>query len=315
MGRPDIPADIRRAVLVEAGHRCAIPRCNQTELDIHHIVPWADCQKHEYSNLIALCPICHRRAHQGDIDRKSLFIYKENLAKEFSRQDNGTFHAEPIEIKRRLKELNTSSPGFHFQFDFPDFPNPVERIVSRNIEAWGLELLAKFQDDQADWDKSPEMLPEHYHNWPSKLTGDYAIVRRDDRVISIRYTSDLYFTGAAHGSRETRVLNYALAPFRPVTLDYLLGGNERLPALASLIRERLASTGRYSEQWLTSGTEPTPYNFSLFVLHPHGLSFIFPEYRIASYAEGEQEIYLDFRELAEVCDPQVLASVEALEDV
>ncbi|WP_156510907.1 HNH endonuclease [Pseudomonas sp. p21] len=21
------------------------------------------CQKHEYSNLIALCPICHRRAH------------------------------------------------------------------------------------------------------------------------------------------------------------------------------------------------------------------------------------------------------------
>lgn len=49
MSRPDIPADIRRAVLVEAGHRCAIPRCNHTELDVHHIVPWADCQKHEYS--------------------------------------------------------------------------------------------------------------------------------------------------------------------------------------------------------------------------------------------------------------------------
>src|SRR5450830_1420091 len=72
LSRPAIPAEIRRAVLVEAGHRCAIPRCDQTELDIHHIVPWETCRKHEYSNLIALCPLCHRRVHNGDIDRKAL---------------------------------------------------------------------------------------------------------------------------------------------------------------------------------------------------------------------------------------------------
>jgi HNH endonuclease len=66
-------------VLVEAGHRCSIPACRYIEVDVHHIVPWAQCQAHEYDNLIALCPNCHRRADRGEIDRKSLRLYKINL--------------------------------------------------------------------------------------------------------------------------------------------------------------------------------------------------------------------------------------------
>jgi HNH endonuclease len=77
--RPPISADLRRRVLVEAGHRCAIPTCRHIEVDIHHIVPWASCHAHEYDNLIALCPNCHRRADRREIDRKSLRLYKVNL--------------------------------------------------------------------------------------------------------------------------------------------------------------------------------------------------------------------------------------------
>ena len=77
--RSPIPAEIRRRVLVEAGHRCAIPTCRYIEVDVHHIIPWSDCQAHEYDNLICLCPNCHRRAGKGEIDRKSLRLYKLNL--------------------------------------------------------------------------------------------------------------------------------------------------------------------------------------------------------------------------------------------
>ena len=77
--RPAIPTEVRRRVLVEAGHRCAIPTCRYIEVDAHHIIPWETCQKHEYENLIALCPNCHRRADKGDIDRKALRMYKANL--------------------------------------------------------------------------------------------------------------------------------------------------------------------------------------------------------------------------------------------
>lgn len=77
--RSPMPAEVRRRVLVEAGHRCAIPTCRHIDVDIHHIIPWAQCQQHEYDNLIALCPNCHRRADAGQIDRKALRLYKFNL--------------------------------------------------------------------------------------------------------------------------------------------------------------------------------------------------------------------------------------------
>jgi len=77
--RPAIPKPLKRRVLVEAGHRCAIPTCRHIEVDVAHIVPYEKCKAHKYENLIALCPNCHRRADKGEIDRKSLRMYKANL--------------------------------------------------------------------------------------------------------------------------------------------------------------------------------------------------------------------------------------------
>lgn len=78
--RPPIPAEIKRAVLVEAGHRCAIPTCRATTMELAHIKPWAKVQEHTFDNLIALCPNCHTRFDKGEIDRKAMGMYKENLA-------------------------------------------------------------------------------------------------------------------------------------------------------------------------------------------------------------------------------------------
>lgn len=95
--RPPIPAPMKRQVLVEAGHRCAIPTCRDAaNIDVHHIVPWEKCLKHEADNLIALCPSCHRLAHDGKIDRKSLKKYKEicqKLAEPPAHHDNNSVHA------------------------------------------------------------------------------------------------------------------------------------------------------------------------------------------------------------------------------
>jgi len=66
--------------LVEAGHRCAIPTCQHPAYEVAHIIPWAQCQAHEFENLIALCPNCHTRYDTGQgIDRLSMQMYKHNL--------------------------------------------------------------------------------------------------------------------------------------------------------------------------------------------------------------------------------------------
>jgi hypothetical protein len=80
MKRPDIPRQLRRDILVEAGHRCAIPTCRAPLYDAAHIVAFKEVKEHRFENLIALCPNCHRQYDRGDIDRKSLRQYKANLS-------------------------------------------------------------------------------------------------------------------------------------------------------------------------------------------------------------------------------------------
>lgn len=78
--RPVIPKQIQREVLIESGHRCAIPTCRQTTTEIAHIIPWSKIKKHEFDNLIALCPNCHSRFDKGEIDGISMIQYKLNLS-------------------------------------------------------------------------------------------------------------------------------------------------------------------------------------------------------------------------------------------
>ena len=75
-----MPRELEREVLVESGHRCAIPTCHQIPVEIAHIIPWAKVQEHTFDNLIALCPTCHSRYDHAEIDRKAMQQYKANLS-------------------------------------------------------------------------------------------------------------------------------------------------------------------------------------------------------------------------------------------
>lgn len=79
MARINLPAELKRKVLVEAGHRCAISTCRDTTTEISHIIPYSKVKNHTFDNLIALCPNCHTRFDKGEIDAKSILIYKKNL--------------------------------------------------------------------------------------------------------------------------------------------------------------------------------------------------------------------------------------------
>ncbi|MFD6949893.1 HNH endonuclease signature motif containing protein [Nocardiopsis sp. NPDC060348] len=111
-GRPAIPRELKRAVLVEAGHRCAIPTCRAYPVEIEHIDDWAQVREHSFENLIALCPTCHRRKGDGpdQIDRKSLRQYKTNLA--LLNQRYGDFERRVLEHFARLPNNDiVSLPG------------------------------------------------------------------------------------------------------------------------------------------------------------------------------------------------------------
>ncbi|MBK1856401.1 HNH endonuclease [Verrucomicrobiaceae bacterium 5K15] len=102
--RPAIPAELARSVKIEAGHKCAVPTCGQTPVELAHIEPWAKVKKHEFHNLIALCPTCHTRFDSGVIDRKAMKIYKANLSK-------GADFGEKLD--RRVERLEAQAKNPH----------------------------------------------------------------------------------------------------------------------------------------------------------------------------------------------------------
>ena len=74
-GRPSIPRDITRRILVEAGHRCAV--CGvPSPLERAHIVPWHNRNSHRQEDLICLCSNCHQRADLEKWGEKTLREYK-----------------------------------------------------------------------------------------------------------------------------------------------------------------------------------------------------------------------------------------------
>lgn len=109
-GRPDIPAGLKRRVLIEAGHRCAIPTCRTVPVELAHIVPWAKVREHSFENIIALCPTCHTRYDNGDIDLTAMKMYKANL---------GIVSGRYGEIERRVLDQLAESGGKLTRFRLP----------------------------------------------------------------------------------------------------------------------------------------------------------------------------------------------------
>lgn len=99
-----VPAGVKRAVLVEAGHRCAIPTCRASTTEFAHIKPWRVVREHRFENLIALCPTCHTRFDKGEIDQKAMAQYKANL---------GIINGRYGEIEQRVLTLFAENPDIN----------------------------------------------------------------------------------------------------------------------------------------------------------------------------------------------------------
>lgn len=59
---------------------CAICGWNKTSCDVHHIIPVSNGGKNEITNLITLCPNCHRMIHRNLISEEKLKKFRESWA-------------------------------------------------------------------------------------------------------------------------------------------------------------------------------------------------------------------------------------------
>ena len=151
MDRTHIPAELKRRVLVEAGHRCAIHTCKHPAVDVHHIIPWSQSQEHSYENLIALCPNCHRRADSGEIDRQSLLAYKARVRARFDLPNGRDESDQQKRLKTRMDRSKHSGeqrespylwapsrvPGVHgFRAEVEEVNNAVAALAFDEVQTF-----------------------------------------------------------------------------------------------------------------------------------------------------------------------------------
>lgn len=292
MERTAIPAEIRRDVLCEAGHRCAVPRCLYPDVEIHHIVPWETCKSHDFENLIALCANCHRRADSGEIDRKALRLYKSRLSAGI-----GIIHGASSTTALpagRLNEIQAGRPGYEFQFEYPVFESADLRPVTADLEAWGNQLLHEHRRSHA----LDESFDFEIMGGPNTTEGAFELVRDDPTVLSLKYRLIRYGSGAAHSNGRSVTWTYLKNPLYTITLeDLFMPASRYLDLLSRLSRESLLRSGERDEKWVYGGTEPEAKHFTAFNVSPSGLLLTFDEYPVDCYAAGPQIVEVPFMEL------------------
>lgn len=136
-GRPAIPEEIKRQVLAEAGHRCAV--CGLTgPLELAHIEPWHKTRNHESNNLISLCSNCHSLADKEEWGKKTLAAYKQ--IPWVLRQNNAQSSAEAGP---------TVDLDIHIRIEFSEFNDMRERLLKYSLAGFleispeRVEILSK----------------------------------------------------------------------------------------------------------------------------------------------------------------------------
>ena len=73
-----VPRPLKRALIREAGGKCANPGCANSRSHFHHIQDWAVYETHDQKHMIAICPACHDAVHHGElkIDDQTLYQWK-----------------------------------------------------------------------------------------------------------------------------------------------------------------------------------------------------------------------------------------------
>lgn len=304
--RPPIPRAIRRAVLLEAGHRCSIHTCRYTSVEIHHIIPWEQCREHKFENLIALCPNCHERAGRGEIDRKSLILYKARLAILFD-ADLGLSSVKSPEKSCELSD--DIDETYRIQAEFPEFESNSAAVTEVNalLRAHAVSFVQSCRKSaERGGEFSPVLSEQQLLNLRESgfevFSFDfllYEVVHFGNGIISIRHIYQTYRAGALHPNRAAGTLNFHLNPTYQFDLEDLSPSlNDLVTTLSEIciveLKKQIAQNTDASieesenlyDEWISRGAGPKLSNFRDFSVTPQSLVITFSPYAVAPYAFG-----------------------------
>ena len=127
-----------------------------------------------------------------------------------------------------------------------------------------------------------------------------ANVRRQDSGVVVMQIGGYTFSGGAHGSTEALFLNWDIRADKKIALDdiFITGYRQPLNKIAEKIfrsDEKLGDTASLATNYFFDKGK-----FSLnnnFMITPKGISFLYNEYEIKPYAEGQTTLFIPYAQI------------------
>ncbi|HEX8338406.1 MAG TPA: RsiV family protein [Pyrinomonadaceae bacterium] len=124
-------------------------------------------------------------------------------------------------------------------------------------------------------------------------------------VVSVLFYLEGYNWGAGHSYHQPVTFNFDLKSGREIKLAHLFNPrSDYLRRIAGLCGEDLRRQFGTNFPFFTDGLKPTAKNFKSWVITPGGLVFIFEEYQLVAYAQGEPKVLIPFDSLKEIIEPR-----------
>lgn len=221
-----------------------------------------------------------------------------------------------VEAARFMLAVDEDKP-FQFTADMPNLKQEIQNALAKNYQEYGKEILDTFEEIKKDEIEAGEATAE---NWepPVMMTSQFFSLDSSfgEQVRNIASFHFLYenYTGGAHGWHNGATFNADLERKILIGIEDLIGKEESTQtALKNLLWESYKKYNIDLAKAYTPEGEKVPtdaeilenlfiqqediFISSSFQFHKEGVLFSYPPYAIGSYAEGQIELLVEWKDI------------------
>ena len=140
----------------------------------------------------------------------------------------------------------------------------------------------------------------------SYFDASYTVSLATPNLVSVYFSINTYFEGAAHPNNNSLVFNYDLSAGKTLDLGDLFKKNSNyLKVISSYaIKDLTRQLGPDPDtDWIRKGAGAESENYANWNVSRKGLEITFDQYQVASYAEGPHEVVIPHALLKDLIDP------------
>lgn len=194
-------------------------------------------------------------------------------------------------------EIKKESPDYTVNVNYPVLTMP-DANKAMNIN----KRIKELADNQANA-FIKDITPREADQVASFMESDYRFYLISENFISLNLNFSTYYSGAAHPMTYSVPFNYEVDRDKELFLDEIFKPSaDYLKYIADYCQLDLAD--KLGADLFNEGLSQDKVNFSLFVLNPESIIFLFDPYQVASYAAGPQQTEVFYYQLTDVINEQ-----------